>query len=82
MTGMLPYQNLVKDALYYKVVVEKAFPDRPLDIIPTGHEDGDKLWGLLTQCWSFHSENRPTAAEVADTVSRGNPIDSCNKLSK
>ncbi|CAE6440084.1 unnamed protein product, partial [Rhizoctonia solani] len=67
MTGMLPYQNLLKDALYYKVVMEKALPDRPVTTMPTGNEDEDKLWELLTKCWSFNPEERPTAAAVADT---------------
>ncbi|ELU40005.1 protein tyrosine kinase domain-containing protein [Rhizoctonia solani AG-1 IA] len=32
--------------------------------IPQNSRDGDKLWSLLTICWSFEPEARPTAVEI------------------
>ncbi|KAL5633723.1 hypothetical protein ACGC1H_005811 [Rhizoctonia solani] len=47
---------------------------RPRQEIPMHSLDGNKLWKLLTECWSYKPDLRPTAIEVGDimrTISPG-----------
>lgn len=50
-------------------VLEKEFPPRPEGSIPSDSIDGEKLWSLLTSCWAFEPERRPSVDYVRDIVS-------------
>jgi hypothetical protein len=43
-------------------------PVRPEDCIPTNSQYSDQLWTLLLECWSYTGTERPTAAQVLETV--------------
>ena len=51
------------------VVVGRNIPTRPEKVIPTRSIDGDKLWAVLTKCWSYDPEDRPSAEAVWNDVS-------------
>ncbi|CAE6517658.1 unnamed protein product [Rhizoctonia solani] len=64
MSGTIPYEGKSDNHIVFLVINRWEPPERPKGI-PTGREDGDKLWGLLGRCWSFAPEARPSASEVA-----------------
>ncbi|KAF8599215.1 kinase-like protein [Ceratobasidium sp. AG-I] len=67
-TGELPYHGKSDHGVYVAVAVKKEPPPRPEHSIPLGTEVGDKLWALLTSCWGFEPENRPSANDVRSTM--------------
>ncbi|KAG9120141.1 hypothetical protein FRC07_004499 [Ceratobasidium sp. 392] len=63
-SGQLPFSDLRNDpAIITRVVVQKQYPERPIDSFPLTRQ-GDALWKLLTQCWSFDPSARPRASEI------------------
>ncbi|CUA74283.1 hypothetical protein RSOLAG22IIIB_11100 [Rhizoctonia solani] len=69
MAGTLPYNGKREAVIINLVVVKKEPPERP-GSIPIGCEGGDKLWDVLVRCWSFEPAARPSASEVARTISQ------------
>ncbi|KAG9125594.1 hypothetical protein FRC07_006960 [Ceratobasidium sp. 392] len=68
LTGNVPHPELKNDATFLTaVVVWKQSPKRP-ECIPSNSYHGDKLWALLTQCWSRERTQRPPAALVRDMM--------------
>ncbi|KAF8599207.1 kinase-like protein [Ceratobasidium sp. AG-I] len=67
-TGDLPYSGKSEHGVYLAVAVKKEPPVRPEDSIPSNSEDGNKLWSLLTTCWVYDPENRPSAGDVQNTM--------------
>ncbi|KEP45995.1 tyrosine kinase catalytic domain protein, partial [Rhizoctonia solani 123E] len=47
-------------------IFHRKIPSRPEKVIPTRSIDGDKLWDILTKCWSYDPKDRPNAIEVWD----------------
>jgi hypothetical protein len=70
MTGKVPFYEQSDHSVMFHVAVKKAFPERPEGHIPSNSRDGNKLWDMLVACWSFKPETRPSAAAVAEVVSR------------
>ncbi|CUA69956.1 Tyrosine-protein kinase JAK1 [Rhizoctonia solani] len=64
MSGTIPYKGKSEHHIVFLVMGKWEPPERPRGI-PTGRKDGDKLWGLLSRCWSLEPETRPGASEVA-----------------
>ncbi|KAH7322173.1 hypothetical protein B0J17DRAFT_723670 [Rhizoctonia solani] len=60
MAGTPPYNGKREHTIIYLVVNKMEPPHRP-ECIPVGSVGGDKLWKLLTRCWSFEPELRPSA---------------------
>ncbi|KAH7320433.1 hypothetical protein B0J17DRAFT_723855 [Rhizoctonia solani] len=67
LAGVLPYDGKTTFVIMNLVVNEKRPPERPKEIA-FGREDGDKLWGLLLDCWSFEPKARPSARKVKDIM--------------
>ncbi|CAE6466084.1 unnamed protein product [Rhizoctonia solani] len=67
MAGAPPYNGKREHTIIYLLVNKKEAPQRP-ECIPIGSVGGDKLWGLLTRCWAFEPELRPSASEVANIM--------------
>ncbi|KAH7335023.1 kinase-like domain-containing protein [Rhizoctonia solani] len=65
-TGLLPYESLNDFAVFGKIVT-KTPPARP-ESIPSGIEQADLLWSLLTSCWNPKPEARPTASKVRERM--------------
>ncbi|CAE6452515.1 unnamed protein product [Rhizoctonia solani] len=63
-TSQAPFPGRNNNALIIHIVVKKNIPDRPQSVIPSDSVDGDKLWAILTRCWSYEPEARPTAETV------------------
>ncbi|CAE6485109.1 unnamed protein product [Rhizoctonia solani] len=63
-TGKIPYAEMSDAALYMHIVYDKILPLRPGEQIPTGDVCGDRLWSLLTSCWSYDPEPRPNVHVV------------------
>ncbi|KAH7322151.1 kinase-like domain-containing protein [Rhizoctonia solani] len=65
--GKIPYYGETELQVIIMVAMKKAPPQRP-DWIRSGHESGDKLWDLLTRCWSWEPEARPSVTEVTSII--------------
>ncbi|QRV97065.1 Tyrosine kinase family catalytic domain protein [Ceratobasidium sp. AG-Ba] len=67
-TGKLPWYGKTELSVIRFVAVERAIPERPLDIIPENSYHGDSLWILLKRCWEFEPESRPSVRDVKSTL--------------
>lgn len=65
----MPYFGKPDYGVYIAIAVEKEFPLRPEDSIPSNSIAGNTLWSLLMSCWVHEPENRPSADHVRDIVS-------------
>ncbi|CAE6456942.1 unnamed protein product [Rhizoctonia solani] len=64
-TSTFPFIEKKSDhAVIMEVAFHKRTPTRPQKVIPEGTVFGDKLWELLTKCWSYDSKDRPSAGDV------------------
>ncbi|KAF8671487.1 kinase-like protein [Rhizoctonia solani] len=63
-TGEPPFTGKNEIAVMLAVCFNKEIPTRPLAQIPVNNEHGNRLWDLLSICWSHEAEKRPSAAEV------------------
>ncbi|CUA77001.1 Serine/threonine-protein kinase dst2 [Dictyostelium discoideum] [Rhizoctonia solani] len=63
-TSQIPFPDRNNHALLMHVVIHKKIPVRPETAMPTNSIDGDKLWAILTRCWSYDPKDRPTAETV------------------
>ncbi|CAE6484643.1 unnamed protein product, partial [Rhizoctonia solani] len=45
-------------------ILHEEIPSRPQKVIPARSIDGDKLWAILTKCWSYDPKDRPKARAV------------------
>ncbi|KAF8732470.1 kinase-like protein, partial [Rhizoctonia solani] len=63
-TGEPPFTGKNEIAVMLAVCFNKEIPTRPLAQIPVDNEHGNRLWDLLSICWSHEAEKRPSAAEV------------------
>ncbi|KAG8701683.1 hypothetical protein FRC09_005196 [Ceratobasidium sp. 395] len=70
LTGEVPFPDKQDHQVMYGVMLKRLQPKRPDTYIPFGSKDGDKLWSLLQWCWEYEPENRPSAAEVKNSVSQ------------
>ncbi|KAG8719985.1 hypothetical protein FRC09_010281 [Ceratobasidium sp. 395] len=68
LTGNVPFLGRPEHAIMYSVMFERSQPKQPEETMPTGSDDGDKLWSLLQWCWQYEPEKRPSAAEVKKTM--------------
>lgn len=50
------------------IVIRKKIPNCPEVDIPSDSTHGNTIWAMLTQCWAFDSDGRPSAAKVRDMV--------------
>ncbi|ELU36358.1 protein tyrosine kinase domain-containing protein [Rhizoctonia solani AG-1 IA] len=62
-TGNVPFPGVSTPAVILKLVTG-GHPARPEEHIPTGDDRADLLWALLSDCWAFKPEDRPTADDV------------------
>ncbi|KAG8781498.1 hypothetical protein FRC12_021845 [Ceratobasidium sp. 428] len=67
-TGALPWAGKADPAVMAAVMIKKSHPERPLKHIPEESEHGDILWSMLERCWAYNPGDRPTAAEIQDTM--------------
>ncbi|KAG8732057.1 hypothetical protein FRC11_000870, partial [Ceratobasidium sp. 423] len=64
-TGTLPFADKPDYQIPIEVVMKRSIPDRPTFYgILLGETAKDELWHLLTRCWNYEPESRPTAVEV------------------
>lgn len=68
MTGKYPFPEKGDLALLHAIAIKKAHPNRPEAEIPTESHQGSTLWSLLTRCWDYEANDRPSAAEVVDIM--------------
>ncbi|CAE6444212.1 unnamed protein product [Rhizoctonia solani] len=66
-TGAMPYAAAKDPAIVFKVVAGKI-PTRSETHIPTGIEQADRLWSMLTSCWAYNPYERPKAWEVRNMM--------------
>ncbi|KEP45504.1 tyrosine kinase catalytic domain protein, partial [Rhizoctonia solani 123E] len=65
-TSEIPFPDKTDRSILVHVLLQKKIPSRPEQIIPTKSIDGNKLWAILTQCWSYDPKIRPSARAVWD----------------
>ncbi|KAF8751181.1 kinase-like protein [Rhizoctonia solani] len=66
--GEPPFTGKNEIAVMLAVCFNKEIPTRPLAQNPVDNEHGNRLWDLLSICWSHEAEKRPSAAEVRSIV--------------
>ncbi|KAG9123133.1 hypothetical protein FRC07_000195 [Ceratobasidium sp. 392] len=62
-TGNIPFHDKHEIGVIIAISAKKI-PLRPEDPIPRESQDGDRLWLLLTKCWTYEPSKRPQADEV------------------
>ncbi|KAG8762753.1 hypothetical protein FRC11_007816 [Ceratobasidium sp. 423] len=67
MAGKIPYEGKNDTVVLRLVTVKKEFPER-LQAMPNDGGNTDRLWKLLTMCWSFEPAARPSAAVVGESM--------------
>lgn len=75
----MPYPGKVEHSVMVCVCGGKL-PDRPKEM-PSGNQKSDILWSILKFCWSNDPKERPSAAQVAktlSTISRASAADNAN----
>ncbi|CAE6471540.1 unnamed protein product [Rhizoctonia solani] len=71
-TGEIPYAGVKDPAIMFKVL-QKILPSRSQTHIPTGIEQADRLWVMLTRCWAHDPSERPKALEVKNLTASITP---------
>ncbi|KAJ1309451.1 hypothetical protein OPQ81_006227 [Rhizoctonia solani] len=66
-TGILPYYGLNYWAIISNIIKGEV-PTRPEAHIPTGIQQADRLWMLITSCWANNPLERPKASEVKNKM--------------
>ncbi|EUC66020.1 tyrosine kinase catalytic domain protein [Rhizoctonia solani AG-3 Rhs1AP] len=67
-TGEVPYSETVNESALVLKIARQEHPTRPETKIPSNDEKADTLWSLLTRCWSYNPQDRPTVTEVQKTL--------------
>ncbi|EUC60940.1 tyrosine kinase catalytic domain protein [Rhizoctonia solani AG-3 Rhs1AP] len=65
--GKVPYYGETEVQVIIMVALKQVPPERPI-WMPMGHENGDRLWDLLSHCWSWDPETRPSVIQVTETI--------------
>ncbi|EUC57482.1 kinase domain protein, partial [Rhizoctonia solani AG-3 Rhs1AP] len=69
MTGEVPFANLLDRTIPIMVAIDKIKPNRPhFNEVFADRPAEDKLWSLLSQCWDYDPEYRPTAIGVKESL--------------
>lgn len=68
LTSEVPFVDVNDRAIICHIVVKKKIPVRPQSCIPSGIITGDRIWDLLTRCWSYEPEARPKISNVNETM--------------
>ncbi|EUC67720.1 tyrosine kinase catalytic domain protein, partial [Rhizoctonia solani AG-3 Rhs1AP] len=63
-TSEIPFPDKADRSVLVHVLLQKKIPTRPEKFIPTKSIDGNKLWAILTKCWSYDPKSRPSARAV------------------
>ncbi|CAE6459303.1 unnamed protein product [Rhizoctonia solani] len=67
-TSEVPFPDKSDMWILVNILIPKKIPTRPEKFIPTRSIDGDKLWAILTKCWSYDPKDRPDAAAIRDKM--------------
>ncbi|CAE6333268.1 unnamed protein product, partial [Rhizoctonia solani] len=62
-TGNVPFPGVSTPTVIMKLLAG-GHPARPEEHIPTGDDRADLLWSLLSDCWAFKPEDRPTVDNI------------------
>ncbi|CAE6446413.1 unnamed protein product [Rhizoctonia solani] len=68
-TGYPPYHGIMDLTVMVKIA-KGIHPTRPEEYIPSTNEQANRLWNLLTRCWTPKAHNRPNAASVKQELGR------------
>ena len=64
-TEEFPFPEISRAAqIVYLRVNRRENPRRPGGQDPRKRVDSDDLWNLMTRCWSYEPDHRPSMAEV------------------
>jgi len=64
-----PYHRLKRDAQVIHSILERRMPDRPVEGMAQRWVTDD-IWAVMTSCWAFEPERRPTMADVAQRLTQ------------
>ncbi|KAG8709926.1 hypothetical protein FRC11_005038, partial [Ceratobasidium sp. 423] len=65
LTGDVPYKELSDMHIVSAVLIQKKLPDRPYTGVLSKGGKGDRLWGLMGNCWDREPASRPRMGEIA-----------------
>ncbi|QRW22861.1 Rab9 effector protein with kelch motifs [Rhizoctonia solani] len=63
----VPYGQAKDPAIVRNITIGK-YPSRPEMYMPSGVEQADLLWDMITRCWAFGPNERPKAREIKDVA--------------
>ncbi|KAF8674725.1 Kelch motif [Rhizoctonia solani] len=63
----VPYGQAKDPAIVRNITIGK-YPSRPEMYMPSGVEQADLLWDIITRCWAFSPNQRPKAREIKDVA--------------
>ncbi|KAF8699551.1 Kelch motif, partial [Rhizoctonia solani] len=63
----VPYGQAKDPAIVRNITIGK-YPSRPEMYMPSGVEQADLLWDMITRCWAFSPNKRPKAREIKDVA--------------
>ncbi|CAE6444949.1 unnamed protein product [Rhizoctonia solani] len=66
-TGLLPYVGVSEPVAMFSIVAGKL-PERPQAHIPSGVEQADRLWSVITSCWAYDPSGRPKAQDIRSMI--------------
>ncbi|CAE7097919.1 unnamed protein product [Rhizoctonia solani] len=69
-TGDVPYAERRSDGAVVTAVITGTLPNRPVQHIKDD-EHGNRVWKLLSDCWSRDPSNRPSAGQVLQVLESG-----------
>ncbi|KAJ1299995.1 hypothetical protein OPQ81_011829 [Rhizoctonia solani] len=67
-TSEIPFADKPEISILTHIVVKKNIPMRPEKIIPKSSVYGDRLWDILTKCWAYDPEQRPSVGVVWEVL--------------
>jgi hypothetical protein len=76
-TGQLPFIGKSDNAVMVAIAVRKEVPSRPEEFFPSYSDDSNRLWAMISRCWSPEPKNRPQVSEVQDLVSMSPALSWC-----
>ncbi|KAJ1304146.1 hypothetical protein OPQ81_008546 [Rhizoctonia solani] len=67
-TSEIPFADKAETSVLTHVLIGKKIPMRPEKIIPKSGVHGDRLWDILTKCWAYDPEQRPSVGVVWEVL--------------
>ncbi|KAJ3560250.1 hypothetical protein NP233_g10965 [Leucocoprinus birnbaumii] len=69
LSGLMPFFQITKEFRILSAILQQDRPIRPGQGVVAGNEIDDTVWQLLSMCWKFDPEERPSCLKVHQIIS-------------